>query len=268
MLQAPVLVTFFFPGRMVFGRGPALPKTSVCGAILRRRGGVIGVRIKICGFTRAEDIDIACTLGVDAVGIVLAADALHPLSAATVRTLLQETRGRAETVAVLGPASMRQIDEALRMGFDIAQVVVGKEPSPAEFERRDVIPVFFDGVDVGERMRSALRSHAVASLLSENVHRSSLRGLVSLDGPLGGGRGIPADWRRAADLAQEFELMLAGGLTPENVANALHVTAPAAVDVSSGVESTPGAKDAERMRAFVQAVRFFSKGSIGNDDGT
>jgi phosphoribosylanthranilate isomerase len=70
-----------------------------------------------------------------------------------------------------------------------------------------------------------------------------------------GGTGVKADWSAAAELAQEYPILLAGGLTPENVAQAVRQVNPWGVDVASGVESLPGVKDANKMKAFVKAAR-------------
>ena len=76
-----------------------------------------------------------------------------------------------------------------------------------------------------------------------------------------GGSGVTADWSAAAELAKKYPLLLAGGLTPENVADAVWQVKPWGVDVASGVESAPGEKDASKMSAFVKAVK---RAEIGN----
>jgi phosphoribosylanthranilate isomerase len=70
-----------------------------------------------------------------------------------------------------------------------------------------------------------------------------------------GGTGITADWDSAAQLARQYPILLAGGLTPENVAEAVQRVHPWGVDVASGVESTPGVKDLNKIKAFIKAVR-------------
>ena len=74
-----------------------------------------------------------------------------------------------------------------------------------------------------------------------------------------GGSGVTADWDGAAELAKKYPLLLAGGLTPENVAEAVRQVKPWGVDVASGVEFAPGEKDPSKIRAFVKAVKEESK---------
>ena len=96
---------------------------------------------------------------------------------------------------------------------------------------------------VPEKLDGFARQNAPALLVDASVKGSY------------GGTGITADWTAAAALARQYPLLLAGGLTPENVAQAVQQVRPWGVDVASGVESAPGEKDPKKMKAFVQAVR-------------
>jgi len=77
-----------------------------------------------------------------------------------------------------------------------------------------------------------------------------------------GGTGVIADWSAAAELAKQYSMLLAGGLTPDNVADAVRQVNPWGVDVASGVESSPGQKDPSKMKAFVQAVRSAARDTV------
>ena len=77
-----------------------------------------------------------------------------------------------------------------------------------------------------------------------------------------GGTGVTADWSAAAELANQYSMLLAGGLTPDNVADAVRQVNPWGVDVASGVESSPGQKDPSKMKAFVQAVRSAARDTV------
>ena len=97
-------------------------------------------------------------------------------------------------------------------------------------------------------MNTALRSRT-----SSVQHPAPERDAIEVAFSSGGG--VPLDWMMAADLAARQRLILAGGLTPGNVAEAIRVVNPAGVDVASGVERAPGRKDVEKIRAFVAAAR-------------
>jgi len=100
---------------------------------------------------------------------------------------------------------------------------------------------------VPERINGFARYDAPALLVD-----ASVKGVY-------GGTGITADWSAAAEFAKRYPLLLAGGLTPENVGDAMRQVRPWGVDVASGVEASAGQKDPSKMRAFVQAVRKESK---------
>ena len=101
----------------------------------------------------------------------------------------------------------------------------------------------FRGIPDAESINSFARDDAPAFLLD-----ASVKGVY-------GGSGVTADWDGAAELSKKYPLLLAGGLTPENVREAVGRVKPWGVDVASGVESAPGKKDAAKMSAFIKAVR-------------
>lgn len=194
------------------------------------------VRIKICGITDASGVDAAVEAGADAVGFVFAESArrLFPSDAIP---LVSRVPPFVTSVAVFRYPTPAEIEEVVRqVRPDIIQV----EPSPPLFElaRRHgwrILPVIHDEPDWD--------------------HQLTHDGLFLLEGRGRGGRGVKPDWERAAVIARARHLVLAGGLTPVNVGDAIRRVRPWAVDVSSGVESTPGIKDADRIRAFIDAVR-------------
>ena len=205
------------------------------------------VAIKICGFTRPQDIDAAVELGADAIGLVLADDAHVPLNTQQLKELLARIpRERAKAVAVLGFATEEQAKAALELGFDWLQIVVKPEQSFSSVILNHVIPVYFDNPDV----HSQVQSWSMAK-----PKQSSPFNCITIDGPAGGGKGISADHQRVAQIAKTYPIMLAGGLRANNVSKAIKMVQPVAVDVSSGVESAPGIKCVEKMGDFIKAVR-------------
>jgi len=211
------------------------------------------VTIKICGFTRPQDVDLAVRAGADAIGLVLVDDGSPcRVDVGRARELLAAA-GDAETVAVLGPATPAGLEAVAPLGFDVLQVVV--EPgveggSLLGHGAAGLLPVFFDHGEVEAAVAGWVAGHSLPP-----VRRGSVVGTVNLDGALGGGQGLRADWTRAAKLARRWPLTLSGGLNLENVAAALERVRPHAVDVTSGTEASPGVKDPVRLRDFIEAVR-------------
>ncbi|MCG8558026.1 MAG: hypothetical protein MJD61_22480 [Proteobacteria bacterium] len=212
--------------------------------------------VKVCGLTCAKDVDAAAAAGADALGFVLS-DGPCKLSEQRARRLLQCARSHAVcTVAVVG-----RMDEALRsrvfaLGFDILQAVY----SGADVLRAiPTLPVFFDGSGLQSRIRQWQERNSCArgdqASPAGGGFRDLATGGVLVDGPAGGGKGIAASWPRVAPIASRHPLVLAGGLTPENVVEAIRTVGPHAVDVSSGVEAARATKDAVKIRAFIAAVR-------------
>lgn len=200
-------------------------------------------RVKICGLTRPEDLEAAVGAGADAIGLVF-----HPASSRAV-TVDQAARLCAllpPFVAAVGlfvDAPVPQIHAVLdRVPLDLLQFH-GEEPPGlcAGFGRRWIKAIRMrPGLDLAAQARTY---RGAAGLL-----------LDAFDPVLVGGTGRTFDWGRVpGDL--DLPIVLAGGLRPDNVAEAIRRVQPFAVDVSGGVESAKGIKDAAKILAFMQGVR-------------
>ena len=199
------------------------------------------VKVKICGITRVEDALAAVRLGADALGFNFWPRSKRHLPPAEARAIVRRLPAFVTAVGVFVDPSREEVLRALdQSGVGVAQLH-GDEP-PALCASLPV-PVL-----------KAIRldgPHALPQLASYEV-----QGFL-LDAPSAGygGSGTTCDWGLAAEVARELPIVLAGGLTPENVADAVRAVRPWAVDVASGVESAPGVKDAERMRLFVERAK-------------
>jgi phosphoribosylanthranilate isomerase len=217
----------------------------------------VSVEVKFCGLTRETDAAFAAALGASYVGVVFA-ESPRRVEPALAGAVLAPTRGRAKAVGVFGPASVESV--ALAASDALLDVVqLHGDPSPGLVER---VRPFFNG-EVWAVVRisgSDLPQEATALLTVADA--------VVLDAKVNGrlgGTGTVFDWAGVARTLDRHRvrarIVLAGGLTPENVAEAVRVVAPDVVDVSSGVESSPGIKDHARMRAFSDAVNRRGEGS-------
>lgn len=200
------------------------------------------VRIKFCGLTRAEDAGLAVRIGVDALGFVFTRRSrrfVEPAVAASIRRSLPPF---ATTVALFmddEPAWINEVMDIFRP--DLLQFHGNESPATcATFGRAWLKAVAMASVpDVA----SYVAGFAGACGFLLDAHASGEQG----------GSGARFDWSRMPTL--DRALILAGGLDAGNVGDAIRQTRPYAVDVSSGIETAPGIKDAQRMREFVAAVR-------------
>lgn len=195
------------------------------------------VRVKICGLTRPEDVAAAADAGADAVGFVLAPSSRR-LDLARARELAAAVPPFVARVGVFVDPTEAELQVALdQLGLDLLQLH-GHEPP--ELCRR-----------FGRRVLKAVRVRSPDDLaLLERYAEWP----ILLDSPEPGS-GSAFDWTWAAGLGDRRRLVLAGGLTPANVARAVQAVRPWAVDVSTGVEKAPGVKDAGLIQQFVEAVR-------------
>lgn len=200
-------------------------------------------KIKICGIKTVNDAVAATEAGADLIGFNFYPKSPRYVEVGMVRNIMSMLRqiGRVTTVGVFVNASVAEIFATMEtLGLNLAQLH-GDEPAGMLHQLAGQGFKAFRGIP--ERVNGFVRSDAPAFLVD-----ASVKGLY-------GGSGVTADWNGAAELAKRFPLLLAGGLTPENVADAVRRVRPWGVDVASGVESAPGEKDAAKMKAFVKAVR-------------
>jgi phosphoribosylanthranilate isomerase len=199
------------------------------------------VKVKICGVTRVEDALAAVRLGADALGFNFWPRSKRYLPPAEARAIVRRLPPFVTAVGVFVDPSRDEVLRALGESGVGAVQLHGDEP-PALCASLPV-PVL-KGIRLeGPRSLPQLASYEVQGFL--------------LDAPSAGygGSGTTCDWTLAAEVARELPVILAGGLGPENVADAIRAVRPWAVDVASGVESAPGVKDAARMRLFLERAK-------------
>mgnify|MGYP006276573531 CR=1 FL=1 len=196
--------------------------------------------IKICGMTRAEDAVAAVAAGATAVGFVFwpgSPRVVTPVAAAAIARIVP---AQVQKVGVFVDATPEEIREVVRtVGLDVVQLHGAESAASAEALNVPVWKAF--GVD--ERV----------DVLGWPGHMLVL--LDAIDPRAKGGTGRTIDWGAAAELAGQRPVVLAGGLTPDNVGEAIGRVRPYGVDVSSGVEQAPGIKDHEKVQRFVAAAR-------------
>jgi phosphoribosylanthranilate isomerase len=196
-------------------------------------------RVKVCGITRPEDAELAVELGAWAIGFILWPGSARHADPALAAGIARSLRRQVETVGVF---VNQPLDEVVRAVQDIGLAYVQLHG--------DEGPSFATAVAQrsGARVIKAIRVRSRADVLAAERFHTDLH---MLDGP---GNGQPWDWTLAAGRRTRTPLVVAGGLTADNVAEAIEAVHPYAVDVASGVEAEPGVKDPERMRAFFAAV--------------
>jgi len=207
--------------------------------------------VKICGLSTPETLDVALEAGADMVGFVFFPASPRNISLPLAAELGTRVNGRAEKVALTVDADDRllaNIVDVLRP--DLLQLH-GKE-TPA---RVGAIAQRF-----GLAVMKALPIETKADLGAippylKVVDRFLFDARAPRDATRPGGLGKPFDWQLLERLDLAVPFMLAGGVDPDNVAEAIRITRAPSVDVSSGVESAPGVKDPAKIRAFIQAAR-------------
>jgi phosphoribosylanthranilate isomerase len=202
------------------------------------------VWVKICGITSVEDAELAVECGADAVGVNFVPASPRAVDIATARHIAQTVGARAEVVGVVADVALARLDDlASEVAISMWQLHGHEAPELV----RALAPRAYKALRVGAPADAgAFDRYPGDRILADSKREGVL-----------GGSGAPFDWTWVRELARRRDLILAGGLTPENVADAVRAVRPFGVDVASGVEA-PGAprkKDSERVRRFVEAAK-------------
>jgi phosphoribosylanthranilate isomerase len=198
--------------------------------------------VKICGLTRWEDAELAIRLGADAVGFVLWDRSPRHVAAAEAAAIVARLPPFVTRVGVVVDTPPEAVGAAAReAGLDAVQLHGDESIAPYRGLTARLIKAV--ALEKDEDVEAALALPGDVTILVDAADRARR-----------GGTGQRANWTRAAELARARPIVLAGGLTAETVVEAVERVRPWAVDVSSGVEQSPGIKSAKRLEAFFRAL--------------
>ncbi len=239
--------------------------------------------VKICGMTNLEDALVAVDAGADAVGFVFYEKSPRSVTVKTAREICQKLPESVEKIGVFVGEDPNPIDVLLHAGLTGTQVYLSREGFagsggtkargrsllPARARFMTALPMNLMGDEeyakLGEFAAGLAKVHLEInekSAFAEGVHNTFVLDSGSVRRP--GGTGQSFDWEKARPVVGGMQrnrglVVVAGGLTPSNVAEAMQILKPWGVDVASGVEASPGKKDPEKVRAFVRAVREYDR---------
>lgn len=199
-------------------------------------------RIKVCGITNLEDAIQAVEAGADALGFVFYAKSPRCVTPSAVQHIVAQLPPFVTTVGLFVNESAACIRRAMTTArLAVVQLHGDEQPEDCRLEPLPVI--------------KALRVRDVASLQGAEQYQVAALLLDAWSDDHFGGSGLSFDWQLTRRLTGKRPLILAGGLTPDNVAAAIAQVKPYAVDVSSGVEARPGKKDPQKVAEFIRQVR-------------
>ena len=203
-------------------------------------------RIKFCGVTRSGDVRLASELGVDAIGFVFCDNSPRRVQPEEARAMRNALAPLVDAVALFMDNSVDEVREVIKqVRPSLLQFHGGEDDAYCRgfgLPYLKAIPMGADAPTPDARLLHARFPGAAGFMFDSHAPGE------------GGGGGRVFDWTRIPD-APTKPFVIAGGLTPDNVFEAIRATLPWGVDVSSGIESSPGIKDGDRMRRFVEEVR-------------
>lgn len=204
------------------------------------------VRVKICGVTNLADAEAAAAADADAIGVNFFRGSKRFVALAESRAWIASLAGRVPRVAIVVNPSAAEVDELRSSGCFEAIQFHGDEPPE------------FCAASGFSRWVKAVRVRDAASLEAGLAYETPFLLLDAWSDSAYGGTGCRMDWNLAREFVQsqpDRKIILAGGLNPGNVAEAVRLVRPHGVDVTGGVEAAPGRKNVELVSAFVRAVR-------------
>jgi phosphoribosylanthranilate isomerase len=202
-------------------------------------------KVKVCGITRLEDAEYAAELGAWALGFILWPQSKRAVDPGVAAGITRVMRRKLELVGVFVNQSLDEIASSVDvLGLTHVQL------------HGDEGPTFCTAVAqrTGAKVIKAVRIGHAADLQDAARFRTDFHLLDTSQAGLYGGTGKTWDWKLVANRRNKIPLILSGGLTPENVADGIAAVKPWGVDVSSGVEASPGVKDPAKLEAFFAAV--------------
>lgn len=219
--------------------------TTSDNSIRRNNRTLFRTRIKFCGMTRAGDVRLASELGVDAIGFVFAPGSPRRIRPEEARLMRNALAPLVDAVALFVDNTSEEVREAVRQVRPTLLQFHGSEDD-----------AFCRGFGLPWLKAIAMGNDEAESATALQLRYPGAAGFLFDSHVAGGagGSGETFDWSRLPRSLNK-PVVLAGGLTPDNVFDAVLATLPWGVDVSSGIESAPGIKDGDRMRRFVEGVR-------------
>jgi phosphoribosylanthranilate isomerase len=208
-------------------------------------------KVKICGLNSEAALEAALAGGADYVGLVFFPPSPRNVAPAAAKALADKARGRAKIVALMVDPDDALIETVMASAApDLLQLHGEETPERAADIRRRWGKAVMKAIKVetAQDACSALGYRESADLILFDARAPA-------DSTRPGGNGAPFDWRTLLGIKDQVAFVLSGGLTPDNVAEAIRATGAAIVDVSSGVESSPGEKDPELIRRFLRAAK-------------
>jgi phosphoribosylanthranilate isomerase len=204
------------------------------------------MKIKICGITNPTDAEIAVAAGADALGFVMYGKSPRWVEPAVARSIIAGLPPFVLAVGVFVNEEAERVRALMdECGFALAQLHGDESALYCQNLGRPVLKAL------------RLKDRETVLALAEFQGRANVRGILidAFSDQAYGGTGQTVDWTVAQEAARSTPVILAGGLSPGNIAEAIRMVRPYGVDVSSGVEKSPGKKDHHKLKAFIKAAR-------------